>query len=97
MAFTVGANARIGANSVVLKEVPPCATVIGIPGRVVKTGRLQDGKCFDAYGTPVKDFDDATAALETELKRDFDLLKAQITELEARIEKLNHTREDEDA
>ena len=95
--FTVGANARIGANSVVLKEVPPCATVIGIPGRVVRTGKLRDGKCFDAYGTPVKDFDDATAALDTELKRDFEILKGQIAELEARIEKLSRAREDEDA
>jgi serine O-acetyltransferase len=34
--FTVGAGARIGANSVVLKEVPPGATVVGIPGRVVQ-------------------------------------------------------------
>lgn len=34
--FTVGKNAKIGAGSVVLKEVPPNATVVGIPGKVVK-------------------------------------------------------------
>lgn len=34
--FTVGEGARIGAGSVVLKEVPPYATVVGIPGHVVK-------------------------------------------------------------
>lgn len=33
--FTVGHNAKIGAGSVVLKEVPPYATVVGIPGKVV--------------------------------------------------------------
>ncbi|MBR4694457.1 MAG: serine acetyltransferase, partial [Selenomonadaceae bacterium] len=33
--FTVGDHAKIGAGSVVLKEVPPHATVVGIPGRVV--------------------------------------------------------------
>ena len=33
--FTVGDHAKIGAGSVVLKEVPPYATVVGIPGRVV--------------------------------------------------------------
>lgn len=33
--FTVGANARIGANSVVIKEVPAGATVVGIPARIV--------------------------------------------------------------
>ena len=33
--FSVGDHAKIGAGSVVLKEVPPYATVVGIPGRVV--------------------------------------------------------------
>lgn len=32
----VGYNARIGSGSVVIDPVPPCATVVGIPGRVVK-------------------------------------------------------------
>ena len=34
--FTVGRHAKIGAGSVVLKEVPPSSTVVGIPGRVVR-------------------------------------------------------------
>lgn len=37
--FTVGDNSQVGANAVVLHEVPPNSTVVGIPGRVVK----QDG------------------------------------------------------
>lgn len=34
--FTVGDNSKIGAGSVVLSEVPPNSTVVGVPGRVVK-------------------------------------------------------------
>ena len=34
--FTVGDDAKIGAGSVVLKEVPPGCTVVGIPGTIVK-------------------------------------------------------------
>ena len=33
---TVGAGARIGANSVVIEDVPEDATVVGIPGRIVR-------------------------------------------------------------
>lgn len=36
----IGAHSKIGAGSVVLKDVPPYSTVVGVPGRVVK----QDGK-----------------------------------------------------
>jgi len=57
--FTVGAGAKVGSNAVVTKEVPPGATVVGIPGRIiVKTDEEQDAKRkamaekigFDAYG-----------------------------------------------
>ena len=39
--FTVGHDSKIGANSVVLKEVPPNSTVVGVPGRVVKQGDVR--------------------------------------------------------
>lgn len=34
--FTIGEGSKIGAGSVVLNEVPPNSTVVGVPGRVVK-------------------------------------------------------------
>jgi len=38
--ITIGDNSYIGANAVVIKDVPPNSTVVGVPGRVTK----QDGK-----------------------------------------------------
>ncbi|NCO02374.1 MAG: serine O-acetyltransferase [Epsilonproteobacteria bacterium] len=38
----VGENAKIGANSVVVKEVPDNSTAIGIPAHVIAKGRCQD-------------------------------------------------------
>jgi serine O-acetyltransferase len=41
--ITVGDNSYIGANAVVIKDVPPNSTVVGVPGRITK----QDGKKID--------------------------------------------------
>jgi serine O-acetyltransferase len=41
--FKVGDNSKIGSNSVVVKEVPANATVVGIPGRVVMTTERSRG------------------------------------------------------
>jgi len=44
--ITIGEGSRIGANSVVLRDVPAHSTVIGIPGTVVGTtdSLIEDGK-----------------------------------------------------
>ena len=41
--ITIGDNSYIGANAVVIKDVPPNSTVVGVPGRITK----QDGKKMD--------------------------------------------------
>ncbi len=41
--ITIGENSYIGANAVVLKDVPPNSTVVGVPGRITR----QDGKKLD--------------------------------------------------
>ena len=46
--FKVGDNARIAANAVVLSEVPPNSTVVGVPGRVVRL----NGEKLDQIHTP---------------------------------------------
>lgn len=55
--FVVGANAKIGSNSVVIREVPEGATVVGIPGRIIEKREEMDSRRqkmaekigFDAY------------------------------------------------
>ncbi len=57
--ITIGENARIGSNAVIVKDVPPCATVVGVPGQIITKAttvserREQMAKKigFDAYGT----------------------------------------------
>lgn len=41
--ITIGDNSYIGANAVVIKDVPSNSTVVGVPGRITK----QDGKKID--------------------------------------------------
>lgn len=45
--ISIGANARVGANSVVVEDVPPGCTVVGIPGKVV---RLREAGHLNPYG-----------------------------------------------
>jgi serine O-acetyltransferase len=47
----IGSNSRIGAGSVVLKDVPPDSTVVGVPGRVVHRKNLATSP-LDHCGVP---------------------------------------------
>ena len=72
--ITVGRNAKIGAGSVVLKDVPPNATVVGVPGEVVRlNGERIDDLCQD-LPDPIKDRIDA-------LENKITMLEAKISEL----------------
>ncbi len=84
--FKVGQHARIGSNSVVLNEVPAGATVIGIPGRVVKVDPAF-GDNFDAYGTPTQEASQAAPVTEADLKDQIAVLEKRIALLEARLSK----------
>ena len=41
---TIGDNSIVGASSVVLKDVPPNCTVVGVPGRIVKENGIRVDK-----------------------------------------------------
>jgi serine O-acetyltransferase len=54
--FKVGDNAMIGANAVVLSEVPEGATVVGVPGRMVKlAGAALHNRAADLDQTEIPD------------------------------------------
>jgi serine O-acetyltransferase len=64
--ITVGDNAKVGANSVVVRDVPPNATVVGMPAKVV----LQDGepvRSSDPQQLLVRQLAERVAALERKL------------------------------
>ncbi len=61
--IVIGAHSRIGANSVVVKDVPPQSVVVGVPGQIIRRkvsldGRLTDldhGSLPDALANNLKD------------------------------------------
>jgi len=69
--FKVGDNSKIGAGSVVLKEVPENSTVVGIPGRIVKKDEKKVGVDLDQIHLPdpvAQRFQELTQRIE-ELER----------------------------
>ncbi len=72
--FVVGDNSIVGANAVVLREVPPNSTVVGIPGRIVKQDGIRLNKLDHAnLPDPVVDtfrqFQQQIDELQAEIKR----------------------------
>jgi serine O-acetyltransferase len=71
--ITIGDNARIGAGSVVIHSVPENSTVVGIPGKVVRTRAdasetLDHGKLPDPEGQAIADLTRRVTELEATLK-----------------------------
>jgi serine O-acetyltransferase len=62
----IGEGARIGSNAVVVKEVPPKATAIGIPARIIEAHDAAQNGRFAAYAV-VKDLNDPMAKALHEL------------------------------
>lgn len=87
--FTVGKGAKIGSNSVVVKEVPENATVVGIPGRMVMSqepkaeGRadLQHGQLPDPEAKAIACLFDQLRDLE----KKYDILSKDHEELKRKI------------
>jgi len=79
----VGDNAQIGSGSVVVKPVPACATVVGIPGKVVKINGVRCQLKPDLHHEQLPDVD---AESIRRLSDRIGALEAQIEELQAHVE-----------
>ena len=83
--ITVGACARVGANAVVIKDVPERATVVGIPARVIARAKSSKEE-FAPYGTPLGELPDPVARAMDGLMEHVSTLNARIKDLEARLD-----------
>jgi serine O-acetyltransferase len=84
--ITVGKRARVGANSVVTRDVAEGATMIGIPARSTLVDAGQSSRDFLPYGTPCAEiFDPASQKLE--------LLQCEVERLRNRVAELIDERD----
>jgi serine O-acetyltransferase len=83
--ITVGRCARVGANAVVIKDVPEGATVAGIPAKVVISKAARKSDAFAPYGTPLQDLPDPAARAIEGLMTQVSTLEAQVKALEERL------------
>jgi serine O-acetyltransferase len=98
--ITVGAGAKVGSNAVVVKDVPPGSTAIGIPARIVDAREGAPAGRFSAYAV-VKELNDPLAkaiheliehSVETDKRLDHVL--AELNRLGMKIEDEAHTELD---
>lgn len=66
--ITIGAYSKVGAGSVVLKDVPDCSTVVGIPGHVVVQNGKRVAQKLDHNKLP-DPIDDYIVELQAEVKK----------------------------
>lgn len=74
--FTVGDNARIAAGAVVLDEVPPNATAVGVPAKVVRINGVKNELLDQIH------IDDPVAQELTRLQEQINAIEKKLTELE---------------
>ena len=82
--ITIGSNARVGANSVVLKSIPNDVSVVGIPAHEVEKQKLNNE--FHAYGPAQSDVNKMEQSI-LNVENELSLLKKKIDYLEKKKSK----------
>ncbi len=83
--ITVGEDARIGSNAVVITDVPAKATMVGIPAREIKKTK-KDNDDFTAYGTPTDLKADPRQKSIDKLIKEVHQLQSKLKTMESNIE-----------
>lgn len=79
----IGDNTQIGANAVVIRDVPPQSTVVGIPGRVVRT----KGQAFPGINLDHTNLPDPIAQSLEKLQHEIDTIEQHMKEWRKGAEK----------
>ena len=80
--FKVGDNSRIAAGAVVLNEIPPDSTAVGVPARVVRQGGVKICESLDQVHIP-----DPVA-------QKICMLESKLYHMEKKLEKLSSSEEE---
>ena len=87
--FTIGENSKIGAGSVVLEEVPPNCTVVGVPGRIVKReNRKVPRSDMDQIHLPDPVLEDIRT-----LQKENEALKSKLQRMEYQLQEIREEKE----
>ncbi len=84
---TIGKNSRIGANAVVLKDVPENITYVGVPARKIESRNSNDS--FNAYGISEGKIDDPNKKSINALFKEIYSLDEKIEDLKKQITEMN--------
>ncbi|HJV47581.1 MAG TPA: serine O-acetyltransferase [Bacillota bacterium] len=82
----IGDNSKVGAGSVVLQEVPPNSTVVGIPGRIVIQNGVRIPGDLDQVNLP-----DPVSDMLRSMQKEIDQLKQELEEVKGGLKSSEHS------
>ena len=84
---TLGKGSKVGGGAVVVKDVPPDCTVVGIPGHITTRCGVRVRRAAEPYRTSAR-----LDSMPDPVQQTMDILEARIAQLEAEVERLSAAR-----